>query len=196
MTYSRPERITIRRTRIRRGRVAALLAVIAAAAAALGHQSPESAPSTASSSTAAPPALPAVAEELPGLAKLDAALRRAVRGAARGAASDGVRLRVNSGWRSAEEQERLRRAAVAKYGSQAEAARWVATAETSPHVSGDAVDIGPAAAAAWLSARGAEYGLCQIYANEPWHFELRPAAKERGCPPMYPDPTHDPRMTG
>jgi LAS superfamily LD-carboxypeptidase LdcB len=62
------------------------------------------------------------------------------------------------------------------------------------HVSGDAVDIGPTAAAAWLSKHGAEYGLCQIYRNEPWHYELRPDAVDRGCPPLYADPTHDPRM--
>jgi hypothetical protein len=70
----------------------------------------------------------------------------------------------------------------------------VATAETSAHVSGDAVDIGPFDAAAWLSEHGAEYGLCQIYSNEPWHYELRPEAIDQGCPPMYSDPTHDPRM--
>jgi hypothetical protein len=61
-------------------------------------------------------------------------------------------------------------------------------------VSGEAVDIGPAAAAAWLSQRGAAYGLCQVYENEPWHYELRPGAADRGCPSMYPDPTHDPRL--
>ena len=38
------------------------------------------------------------------------------------------------------------------------------------------------------------YGLCQIYDNESWHYELRPEAIDRGCPPMYADPTHDPRM--
>ena len=81
-----------------------------------------------------------------------------------------------------------------QYGSEEEAARWVATADTSAHVSGDAVDIGPADASAWLSEHGAEYGLCQIYGNEPWHFELRPEAIDDGCPPMYADPTHDPRM--
>ena len=75
-----------------------------------------------------------------------------------------------------------------------EAARWVATADTSAHVSGDAVDIGPSDAAAWLSEHGAEYGLCQIYGNEPWHYELRPEAIDHGCPPMYADPTQDPRM--
>jgi zinc D-Ala-D-Ala carboxypeptidase len=49
-------------------------------------------------------------------------------------------------------------------------------------------------AAAWLKKHGAKYGLCQIYRNEPWHYELRPTAIKDGCPPMYADPTHDPRM--
>jgi zinc D-Ala-D-Ala carboxypeptidase len=70
----------------------------------------------------------------------------------------------------------------------------VATPATSPHVSGDAVDVGPSAAAAWLSEHGAAYGLCQIYGNEPWHYELRPEAVTRTCPATYADPTHDPRM--
>ena len=179
--------MTIRRTPARRGRVAGLLVVIAAAAAVLGHRSPASAPSW---STPAPPR--ATAE--PRAAGLDADLRRALRRATEDAAYDGVEIRVTSGRRSAADQERLRREAVAKYGSEAEAARWVATAETSSHVSGDAVDVGPSAAAAWLAERGAEYGLCQIYANEPWHYELRPKARDHGCPPTYPDPTHDPRM--
>ena len=61
-------------------------------------------------------------------------------------------------------------------------------------MSGDAVDIGPSDAAAWLSEHGAAYGLCQIYGNEPWHYELRPEAGDQGCPAMYADPTHDPRM--
>ena len=42
----------------------------------------------------------------------------------------------------------------------------------SSHVTGDAVDVGPTDADSWLSQHGSEYGLCQIYANEPWHFEL------------------------
>ena len=52
-------------------------------------------------------------------------------------------------------QEQLLDEAVSEYGSEEEAARWVATPETSPHVSGDAVDIGPADATAWLSEHGA-----------------------------------------
>jgi zinc D-Ala-D-Ala carboxypeptidase len=133
-------------------------------------------------------------DDVPGVAKLDPDLLAALRRAATGAADDGVEFVVDSGWRSAAYQEHLLEEAVSKYGSDAEAARWVATPETSPHVSGDAVDIGPPEAAEWLSQHGAGYGLCQIYANEPWHYELRPEAADEGCPEMYEDPTHDPRM--
>ena len=133
-------------------------------------------------------------DDVPGVAKLDPALLGALRRAAAAAAGDGVRLVVDSGWRSAAYQEQLLDEAISQYGSKEEAARWVATPETSAHVKGDAVDIGPSDARAWLSEHGAEYGLCQIYRNEPWHYELRPEAVDDGCPPMYADPTHDPRM--
>ena len=133
-------------------------------------------------------------DEIPGVARLDPALLGALRLAAADAVDDGVELFVNSGWRSPAYEEQLRDEAVSKYGSEEEAARWVATSDTSPHVSGDAVDIGPLSATAWLSEHCAEYGLCQIYSNEPWHYELRPEAIDRTCPPMYADPTHDPRM--
>ena len=53
--------------------------------------------------------------------------------------------------------------------------------------------LGRSDATAWLSERGAKYGLCPIYSNEPWHYELRPEAIDHGCPPMYADPTHDPK---
>jgi zinc D-Ala-D-Ala carboxypeptidase len=134
------------------------------------------------------------AEEVPGVANLDPALLGALRRAATHAAGDGAELAVDSGWRSPEYQERLLHEAISKYGSQAKATRWVATPDTSAHVSGDAVDVGPSGAAAWLSDHGAAYGLCQIYGNEPWHYELRPEAIDHGCPAMYTDPTHDPRM--
>jgi zinc D-Ala-D-Ala carboxypeptidase len=130
------------------------------------------------------------------VAKLDPALLGALRQAAKDAAGDGVELVVDSGWRSRAYQEHLFQEAVLKYGSDQEAARWVATPGTSAHVSGDAVDIGPSGGAAWLSAHGAAHGLCQIYGNEPWHYELRPEAIDRGCPAMYADPTQDPRMQG
>ncbi|MFI1677884.1 D-alanyl-D-alanine carboxypeptidase family protein [Streptomyces sp. NPDC020607] len=134
-------------------------------------------------------------DSIPAVAGLDTDLRAALREAATAAATNsGVEFRVNSGWRSTEYQNQLLREAVAEYGSESEAARWVATAETSPHVAGDAVDIGGADATTWLSGHGAAYGLCQIYRNEPWHYELRTDAADRGCPRMYADPTHDPRM--
>ncbi len=88
-------------------------------------------------------------------------------------------------------QEHLLRQAILKYGSEAEASRWVASPSTSAHVTGDAVDIGRSDATAWLSKHGAGYGLCQIYDNEPWHYELRPV--DPGCPPRYADAAHDPR---
>jgi hypothetical protein len=130
----------------------------------------------------------------PAVANLDPALLRALRQAATDAAGDGVKFYVNSGWRSPKYQEELLDEAISKYGSKEKAARWVGTPTTSAHVSGDAVDIGPSGATAWLSEHGAECGLCQIYRNEPWHYELRPDAVDHGCPPMYADPTHDPRM--
>jgi zinc D-Ala-D-Ala carboxypeptidase len=133
-------------------------------------------------------------DEIPGVGNLDPDLLGALRQAATDAADDGVEFFVDSGWRSPEYQEQLLHEAVSKYGSEEEAARWVATPNTSAHVSGDAVDIRPSDATAWLSEHGAEYGLCQIYSNEPWHYELRPEAIDRDCPPMYADPTHDPRM--
>ncbi len=133
-------------------------------------------------------------DAIPGVAKLDPDLLGALRRAATAAADDGVKFFIESGWRSTAFQDQLLREAVVKYGSEEEAARWVATADTSPHVSGDAVDIGSLGATVWLSEHGARYGLCQIYRNEPWHYELRPRAVDRGCPRMYADPTHDPRM--
>jgi hypothetical protein len=223
MTYGKPARTTRRRIRIRRIRAGGLLVVFVAIAAALGYQSLASSSSTAAMPDAprgehrglrsehgalpgeplgalgeADGAIPDGAtvfdDEIPGVANLDPAFLGALRQAATDAASDGVELFVDSGWRSPEYQEQLLRQAVSKYGSEEEAARWVATPDTSAHVSGDAVDVGPLDATAWLSEHGAAYGLCQTYGNEPWHYELRPDAIDDGCPPMYADPTHDPRM--
>jgi D-alanyl-D-alanine carboxypeptidase len=133
-------------------------------------------------------------DKIAGVARLDPSLLTALRRAATDAARDGVTFEVDSGWRAPEYQAQLLRDAVAKYGSRAEAARWVAPPRKSAHVSGDAVDIGPASAAEWLAAHGSAYGLCQIYANERWHYELRGGAITNGCPPLYADPTQDPRL--
>ena len=128
----------------------------------------------------------------PGVAQLRPELLRALRNAAVDAADDGVELHGNSGWRSRTYQAQLFRDAVAEHGSVKEAARWVATADTSAHVTGDAVDIGPSRAAAWLSDHGARYGLCQVYRNEAWHYELRAPAARDGCQPMVADSAQGP----
>jgi hypothetical protein len=211
MTSSRTARTTTRRSP---AICLAGLLVVLAAAAVVGHRSaaPGRSASDAPAAAAPPGVLPraegaAVGEadgvlpggttvsddRLPGVAGLDPALLRALRRAAADAADAGVALHVTSGWRSREYQEQLLREAVAEYGSEEEAARWVATADTSAHVSGDAVDVGPADAMAWLSGHGADHGLCRVYGNEPWHYELRPEAVEHGCPRVYADPTQDPR---
>jgi D-alanyl-D-alanine carboxypeptidase len=210
MTNGQRARTTTRPVRIRRIRIAVLLVVIAAIAAALGTHLPASSSSTVASPIdivrsqhrgalgeadgAVPDGVTVFDHELPAVANLDPALLGALRRAATDAADDGVAFYVDSGWRSAEYQQRLLQEAVSKYGSEREAARWVASPDTSAHVSGDAVDIGHSDAAAWLSEHGAAYGLCQIYSNEPWHYELRPEAVDRGCPPVYADATQDPRM--
>jgi hypothetical protein len=184
--------------------------VMAAITAALGYQLLKPSSSLAASPSnalrtehhgalgeadgAVPDSVTVFDDEIPAVANLDPDLLEALRQAATDAADDGVEFYVNSGWRSPEYQNQLLREAVSEYGSEEEAARWVATPSTSAHVSGDAVDIGPFDATAWLSEHGAEYGLCQTYGNEPWHYELRPEASDHGCPPMYADPTHDPRM--
>ncbi|MET0197925.1 MAG: M15 family metallopeptidase [Rhodococcus fascians] len=215
MAYSEPARTTTRRAP--RLPVAGLLVVIAAIAAALGYQFLASSSSTAASPIdvlrsahrglriedpralgeadgAVPDGTTVFADAIPGVANLDPDLLGALRRAAIDAADDGIEFFVDSGWRSPEYQNQLLRDAVSEYGSEEEAARWVATVETSAHVSGDAVDIGHSDATAWLSEHGAEYELCQIYGNEPWHYELRLEAVDHGCPHMYADPTHDPRM--
>ena len=191
-------------------RVAVLLVVLGVIAAALGPQSTASSPSAPAppidrhrserlgplgeADGAVPDGTTVFDDDVPGVAELDSDLLGALRRAATDAADDGVDFSVDSGWRSRAYQEHLLDDAISKYGSEAEAARWVATPDTSAHVSGDAVDIGPSGAADWLSAHGAAYGLCRIYGNEPWHYELRPEAIDHGCPAMYADPTHDPRM--
>ena len=219
VTSSTRARLTPRHTRVRRVRAACLLAAVAAIATfayqlLASSSSTDPSPSTVDASISAPSSgLPQLRsrhgrvldeangaipdgttvfdDTVPGVANLDPVLLASLRQAATDAAADGVEFLVDSGWRSADYQEQLLQQAIMRYGSEPEAARWVATPTRSAHVSGDAVDIGPSRAAAWLSQNGAEYGLCQIYRNEPWHYELRPV--DDGCPAMYDDPTHDPR---
>ena len=205
MSYSEPAR-----TRASRARSTVLVALIVISAAVIGvlvfqSVTPSSSASPpgmlghhhgarGKSAGAVPDGVTVFDDEYAAVSHLDSDLLDAVREAAMDAADDGVQLFVNSGWRSEEYQARLFQEALEEHGSEEEAARWVSSPETSRHVSGDAIDLGPPVSTPWLAEHGAAYGLCQIYDNEPWHYELRSEAMAHGCPATYPDPTHDPRM--
>lgn len=122
----------------------------------------------------------------PAVGNLDPALLLAVQQATTAAAADGVTMTITSGWRSLAFQQQLLDDAIATYGSVAAARQYVQTPERSRHVLGQAVDMGGVGADQWLIANGARFGLCQIYANELWHFEL--AADAAGtCPLLLPN---------
>jgi zinc D-Ala-D-Ala carboxypeptidase len=221
MSYRQPGWTAARRTRS--SIFAALIVVSAALAGFLGYESMMASSSATSPIVEGPPRRPLESvrhisgpgwadgvvdradgvipdgvtifdDAYPAVSNLDPALLDALRRAATDAGREGIVFSLHSGWRSPEYQEQLLDEAISEYGSREEAARWVATPKTSPHVSGDAVDIDSPAATAWLSEHGAAYGLCRIYGNEPWHYELRSSAIDHGCPPIYADPTQDPRM--
>jgi D-alanyl-D-alanine carboxypeptidase len=123
--------------------------------------------------------------DVPAIDNLRPALRDALRAAARDAQADGVAVLVTSGWRDQRYQDWLHEQAVARGGEQ-EASELVAAGSTSRHLTGEAVDVGPTDADSWMQQHGNRYGLCQIYANESWHYELA-TTPGGGCPPSYPD---------
>ncbi|MGW7527942.1 peptidase M15 [Streptomyces sp. NPDC054783] len=202
--------------------VVGLAVVTAVITAALGHQVPKpsstsaSLPSSAASpSKSSPAASPHASggeqrgapgdadgvvpdgatvfgDAIPAVANLDAGLFKALRRAATAATDAGVEFYAGSGGRSPEYQSQLLRETDAEYGSEDEAARWVAAAAASPHVSADADGIGRSHATALLSRHGAAYGMCRICKNEARHYELRPDATGRRCPRMHAAPTQDP----
>ncbi|HEY6886585.1 MAG TPA: M15 family metallopeptidase [Solirubrobacter sp.] len=154
------------------------LAVAAVAAACLYY--------ALDTSSASPPATRAIATPAPSVTGLDPALRRALARAKIAAKRDGITIRITSGYRTPAYQRKLLDEAIARYGSERIARQYVNTPERSTHVKGLAVDIGPTDAAYWMIQHGAEFGLCQIYANEVWHFErvVRPGG---ACPPPLAD---------
>ena len=122
----------------------------------------------------------------PAVANLVPELRTAVQQATEAASENGITILLNAGWRSRALQQRLLEEAIRTYGSRAEALRWVATPDSSKHVTGEAVDVAGAAAADWLERHGRTWRLCRTYLNESWHFEL--ATTPGGtCPRMRPD---------
>ncbi|GAB7071072.1 M15 family metallopeptidase [Mycobacterium hodleri] len=122
----------------------------------------------------------------PAVGFLEPAVLAAIQNAATAAAAEGVDVQLTSGWRSKGFQQRLFDQAVTTYGNTDLAAQFVASPETSMHVFGKAVDVGPVVADQWMIANGSRFGLCQIYANEIWHFELAVDAAGN-CPPLRPN---------
>jgi LAS superfamily LD-carboxypeptidase LdcB len=122
----------------------------------------------------------------PAVGRLDPALLSAVQNAATAAAAEGIKMTITSGWRSPEFQQQLLDDAVQTYGSMAAARQYVQTPEQSKHVIGQAVDVGGTGADQWLIANGSRFGLCRIYANELWHFELATDA-QGNCPALLPN---------
>ncbi|MBR8742048.1 M15 family metallopeptidase [Nocardiopsis sp. MG754419] len=110
--------------------------------------------------------------DAPALHRLDPDLLAAVREAAAAAEDQGIEVVVTGGWRAERYQASLWEDAVRTYGGEEEAGRWVATPEESAHVRGEAVDVGYTDAAYWFARHGSEFGLCQTFANEIWHYEL------------------------
>jgi zinc D-Ala-D-Ala carboxypeptidase len=122
----------------------------------------------------------------PVIAWLDPPLLAAVQNAARSAKDDGIDVAITSGWRTKGFQQRLFDDGVRTYGSVEAAQQFVASPDTSRHVVGKAVDVGSVEADKWMIRNGPRFGLCQIYANEIWHFELA-ADADGNCPTLKPN---------
>ncbi len=82
------------------------------------------------------------------------------------AKKDGVNITITSGFRSRAEQERLY--AAYKNGT----GNLAAKPGTSNHESGDALDLGPPSAYAWLKQNAGQFGFKNKIASEPWHWSL------------------------
>jgi len=118
------------------------------------------------------------------------------------ALTDGVAIIPISGFRAIAYQESLFRKAVAKYGSEDAAVRWVARPGNSEHHTGLAIDLGDGENPAcdveppfektgvfdWLQKHAAQFGFELSYPRnnplgvnyEPWHwrFMVTPEAKQ------------------
>ena len=129
-----------------------------------------------------------LADDVPAITRLDGQLKVALTRAAASAASSSITFTFTDAWRSVRYQQFLFNKAVITYGSATEAVKWAKPGNQSMHVAGKAVDIATADAMDWLTRFGARFGLCQIYANEIWHYEYRADAAAAGtCPPQLAD---------
>jgi D-alanyl-D-alanine carboxypeptidase len=107
------------------------------------------------------------------------------------AKKDGQVIYIASGFRTLSRQKTLFAQAIRKYGSTAEASKWVAPPLVSHHPWGVAIDVNypnDPVGAGWLEVNGANFGLCRVFENEWWHFEpvIAPGWK---CPALVPDAT-------
>jgi len=107
------------------------------------------------------------------------------------AKKDGQVLYIASGFRTLGRQKTLFTQAVRKYGSAAQASKWVAPPLISYHPWGVAIDVNypdEPVGAGWLEVNGSKFGLCRVFENEWWHFEpvIAPGWK---CPALVPDAT-------
>jgi LAS superfamily LD-carboxypeptidase LdcB len=171
----------------------ALITVVALALARRGDDGEAVAAPAAPSSASRPDAPKTPAPEpsptndinapVTGTTNLEPEMTAAFDRAEKAARADGVVIEIYAGWRSAEWQQILFDRAVKKYGSEEAAREWVLPPEKSAHVKGIAIDVRPRAAGTWLEGHGAAYGLCRLYDNEWWHFEL---VQTGTCPPRQP----------
>jgi len=124
--------------------------------------------------------------------QLDQQLMNRFKAAQAAAKKDGQVIYIVSGFRSLSRQKTLFANAVRKYGSAAEASKWVAPPLISHHPWGVAIDVNypdEPVGAGWLEVHGSKFGLCRVFENEWWHFEpvIAPGWK---CPALVPDATY------
>jgi zinc D-Ala-D-Ala carboxypeptidase len=123
--------------------------------------------------------------------QIDKQLMNRFKAAQAAAKKDGQALYIASGFRSLSRQKTLFAQAVKKYGTTAEASKWVAPPLVSHHPWGIAIDVNypdEPVGAGWLEINGSKFGLCRVFENEWWHFEpvIAPGWK---CPALVPDAT-------
>jgi LAS superfamily LD-carboxypeptidase LdcB len=124
--------------------------------------------------------------------ELDQQLLNRFKAAQAAAKKDGQVIYIVSGFRSLSRQKTLFANAVRKYGSAAQASKWVAPPLISHHPWGVAIDVNypdEPIGAGWLEIHGSKFGLCRVFENEWWHFEpvIAPGWK---CPALVPDATY------
>jgi LAS superfamily LD-carboxypeptidase LdcB len=124
--------------------------------------------------------------------ELDQQLLNRFKAAQAAAKKDGQVIYIVSGFRSLSRQKTLFANAVRKYGSAAQASKWVAPPLISHHPWGVAIDVNypdEPVGAGWLEIHGSKFGLCRVFENEWWHFEpvIAPGWK---CPALVPDATY------